>query len=119
MRSKSGSPVFLIVALMSFAAPAIAEKQEVFPPAGGLAPLTPARERSLGNADTFQECDACPEMAVVPSGSFMMGSPAREVRREFDEGPEHRVTFARPFAVGKFAVTFDEWDACVADGGCN
>ena len=29
------------------------------------------------------------------------------------------MTFARQFAVGKFAVTFDEWDACVADGGCN
>ena len=35
------------------------------------------------------------------------------------EGPQRRVTFARQFAVGKFAVTFDEWDACVADGGCN
>ena len=30
-----------------------------------------------------------------------------------------RVTIAEPFAVGKFAVTFDEWDACVADHGCN
>ena len=29
------------------------------------------------------------------------------------------MTFARPFAVGRFAVTFDEWDACAADGGCN
>ena len=29
------------------------------------------------------------------------------------------MTFARSFAVGKFAVTFEEWDACVADGGCN
>jgi formylglycine-generating enzyme required for sulfatase activity len=29
------------------------------------------------------------------------------------------VTLARPFAVGRFAVTFDEWDACAADGGCN
>jgi formylglycine-generating enzyme required for sulfatase activity len=28
------------------------------------------------------------------------------------------VTLARPFAVGKYAVTFDEWDACVAAGGC-
>jgi Sulfatase-modifying factor enzyme 1 len=33
--------------------------------------------------------------------------------------PPHRVTFARQFAVGRFAVTFDEWDACVAAGGCN
>ena len=34
-----------------------------------------------------------------------------------DEGPRRRVTFARQFAVGKFAVTFDEWGACVAEGG--
>ena len=32
--------------------------------------------------------------------------------------PQHKVTIARPFAVGKFEVTFAEWDACVADGGC-
>ena len=49
-----------------------------------------------------------------------MGSPASEPQKTLsDEGPQHRVTFARQFAVGKFAVTFDEWDACVADGGCN
>ena len=48
-----------------------------------------------------------------------MGSPASEKERNSDEGPQHRVTFARQFAVGKFAVTFDEWDACVGDGGCN
>ena len=35
------------------------------------------------------------------------------------EGPQRRVTVPRPFAVGRFAVTFAEWDACVADGGCN
>jgi formylglycine-generating enzyme required for sulfatase activity len=47
-----------------------------------------------------------------------MGSPANEAVREADEGPQHRVTIARPFAVGKFEVTFAEWDACVAAGGC-
>ena len=29
------------------------------------------------------------------------------------------MSFAKPFAVGRFAITFEEWDACVADGGCN
>jgi formylglycine-generating enzyme required for sulfatase activity len=48
-----------------------------------------------------------------------MGSPASEKNRSSEEGPQRRVTFARQFAVGRFAVTFDEWDACVADGGCN
>ena len=55
----------------------------------------------------------------MPAGSFTMGSPESEKERRSDEGPQRRVTFARQFAVGKFAVTFDEWDACVADGGCN
>src|SRR5262245_63132951 len=81
--------------------------------------LTAAEERALKPKDTCKECDACPEMVVVPAGSFTMGSPASEKDRYSDEGPQRRVTFARQFAVGKFAVTFDEWDACVADGGCN
>jgi formylglycine-generating enzyme required for sulfatase activity len=42
-----------------------------------------------------------------------------EVHRSIDEGPQHRVTFSHPFAVGRFSVTFDEWDSCVAGGGCN
>jgi formylglycine-generating enzyme required for sulfatase activity len=58
-------------------------------------------------------------MVVVPAGSFMMGSPQSEEGRGNDEGPQRKVTFANPFAVGRFAVTFDEWDACAADGGCN
>jgi formylglycine-generating enzyme required for sulfatase activity len=47
-----------------------------------------------------------------------MGSAEFEWGRDKDEGPQHRVTFSRAFAVGKFAVTFDEWDACVAGEGC-
>ena len=81
-------------------------------------PLTPERERVLQPKDTFKECAYCPEMAVMPSGSFMMGSPEQERERGGGEGPQHLVRFSRPFAVGRFAVTFDEWDACVADGGC-
>ena len=48
-----------------------------------------------------------------------MGSPESEPYLRGSEGPQHRVTFARQFAVGKFAVTFAEWEACVANGGCN
>ena len=59
------------------------------------------------------------ELVVVPAGSFTMGSPESELLRESNESPQHAVTFARQFAVGRFALTFDEWDACVADGGCN
>jgi formylglycine-generating enzyme required for sulfatase activity len=83
------------------------------------APLLPQIEQALKPKDTFTECADCPEMIVVPAGRFTMGSPAREPGRDTDEGPQHTVTLARQFAVATFALTFDEWDACVADGGCN
>ena len=82
-------------------------------------PLSLERERALKPKDSFKECDKCPEMIVVPAGSFTMGSPANESEREDHEGPQHRVTLARQFAVGQFELTFDEWDACAAAGGCN
>jgi formylglycine-generating enzyme required for sulfatase activity len=80
--------------------------------------LTDAQERALKPGDKFKECAACPEMVVVPSGSFMMGSPSDEPGRNNNEGPQHQVTFARQFAVGRFAVTFAEWDACRTDRAC-
>jgi formylglycine-generating enzyme required for sulfatase activity len=89
------------------------------PPVQSVVPLSPDREGALKPKDTFKECENCPEMVVVPAGRFMMGSPGTEAGRDNDEGPQHPVSFMKPFAVGKFAVTFDEWDACVADGGCN
>lgn len=58
-----------------------------------------------------------PEMVSVPAGSFLMGSPASEPEREDSEGPQHRVTL-RAFDLGKYELTFEEWDACFADGGC-
>ncbi|HTO61984.1 MAG TPA: SUMF1/EgtB/PvdO family nonheme iron enzyme [Bradyrhizobium sp.] len=81
--------------------------------------LDEAAEAALKPKATFRECDKCPEMVVVPPGSFMMGSPDNEAHREAVEGPQHRVSFEHRFAAGRFAVTFEEWDACVADGGCN
>lgn len=63
---------------------------------------------------TVRDCPSCPELVVVPAGSFMMGSN----KGKPDEKPVHKVTIAKPFAVGKFEVTFAEWDACVAAGGC-
>ena len=66
----------------------------------------------------FRDCLACPELVVVPAGSFLMGSPVSETRRDDDEGPQHRVTIPAPLAVGRYEVTFAEWDACVAAGGC-
>jgi formylglycine-generating enzyme required for sulfatase activity len=83
------------------------------------APLSDAQERALKPGDELKECRQCPSLVVVPAGTFMMGSPNGERWRDRAEGPQHKVAFARPFAVGRFAVTFEEWDACVTDGGCN
>ena len=76
-------------------------------------------ERALEPGKAFKECPTCPEMVVVPPGSYTMGSPKEEIGRFPDEGPQRNVTFSHRFAVGRFAVSFDEWDACLADKGCN
>ena len=78
-----------------------------------------ARAAAMRPGKVFRDCPECPEMVVVPAGSFMMGSPRSEEGRDGDEGSQHRVTIPEPFAVGKYEVTFAEWDACVAAGGCN
>ena len=78
---------------------------------------SPAPGRLLPG-QVFRDCDVCPEMVVVPPGSYMMGSPEDEVGRYFNEEPRHLVRIAHSFAVGVHEVTFIEWDACVAAGGC-
>ena len=73
--------------------------------------------RSSGSE--FRDCAvACPIMVMVPAGAFSMGSPRDEADRRADEGPQHRVAIAEPFAVSKYEVTFDQWDACVAAAAC-
>lgn len=81
--------------------------------------LAPAEERALKPLDIFKECGHCPEMVVVPAGELIMGSPMSKPDRSPEEQPQHTVVFAEPFAVGRFSVTFDEWDACVAARGCD
>ena len=55
---------------------------------------------------------------MLPAGAFMMGSPDKEAGRSTTEGPQREVTL-KPIAMGTHEVTFAEWDACLADGGCN
>ena len=70
--------------------------------------------------DVFRDCPNCPEVVVLPGGSFLMGAPPDAWFADaFEERPYHPVTIAEPFAVGRYEVTFDEWDACVAEGDCN
>jgi formylglycine-generating enzyme required for sulfatase activity len=81
--------------------------------------LTKTEESALKPQDVFKECTDCPEMMVIPAGSFVMGSPPGEAGRKPSEGPQHNVTIAAAFAVSKFELTFASWDSCVAHGDCD
>ena len=69
-----------------------------------------ARTRSL-------KAEAEPELVILPKGKFVMGSPHGEIGRSQHVVPQHMVHIDYEFAVGKFPVTFDQWDLCVKDGG--
>ena len=55
-------------------------------------------------------------MVVIPAGQYLMGSPPDEKYRGAED--QHPVVIGKPFAVAKYEITFDQWEACVKDGGC-
>lgn len=66
----------------------------------------------------FRDCPDCPELVEIPSGAFNRGSPSSEFGHRSSEGPITRVSIRRSFAIGRYPVTFREWDQCVAEGAC-
>lgn len=117
-----GAAVLAIAAAAFFLLPR--QPGEVTPPAAPSAPIEAAAAPEARDTPAsatqaiFRDCDECPEMARLAGGAFMMGSPANEPGRNGWEGPQHNVQVS-PFAIGLREVTFAEWDACVAAGGCN
>jgi formylglycine-generating enzyme required for sulfatase activity len=93
-------PALGLAALLGCALPGLAQAAE---------PLKPGK--------VFKDCKDCPEMVVLPTGAFTMGTPEDEVGREPDEGPMHPVTFAKPLAISRFQVLKGQWDAYLADTG--
>jgi formylglycine-generating enzyme required for sulfatase activity len=77
---------------------------------------SPTKPPAIASAlpSTIRDCPQCPELVLIPAGSFNMGST--EVFSF--EGPVHRVSIGKPFYIGRYEVTFEEWDACVNDRGC-
>ncbi len=74
---------------------------------------------------TFRDCSDCPELVLIPRGEFQMGSPAGGPKRPVDETPQHHVTIAKAFAIGKFKVTRGQYARFVSEthydatkGGC-
>ena len=83
----------------------------------GLAPFAPgSTEHEAGSA--FKDCENCPDMVSVPAGRFVMGAAKSEKGRQKSEEPQHQVAVPAPFAISKYEVTFDEWEACSLEGGC-
>jgi formylglycine-generating enzyme len=79
-----------------------------------------AQSTKIEPGTQFQDCDLCPEMVVLPSGTFVMGSTREETNRSGmpelyaeNERPMREVTFRKPFAIGKYEVTRDEYAAFV------
>lgn len=99
-------------------APSTPSKSQVRPqptpaPAPSQPQTQPSQTRTGTKAgDIFRDCPDCPELVVVPAGSFNMGSASEY------ENPVHRVTIGTSFAIGRREVTFDEWDRCVDAGRC-
>jgi formylglycine-generating enzyme required for sulfatase activity len=72
-----------------------------------------------GKTEYFKDCPTCPEMVVVPAGSFTMGSPESEPERDGwnkgTESPQHEVTIRKSLAVGRFAITRGEYATFVRE----
>ncbi len=92
------------------------------PAAAARSEPTPAARRSRQPGETIRDALSSggtgPEMVVIPAGSFRMGCVSGVGCYGDDEKPVHQVTIPAAFAVGKYEVTFAEWDACVSAGGC-
>ena len=84
--------------------------------AGGESPVseevscTPATASRTGFRDTLKDGGQGPEMVMVPTGCFRMGSPDTETGRDSDEGPVRTVTISKRIAIGKYEVTFADYD---------
>ncbi|MCG5495596.1 formylglycine-generating enzyme family protein [Ectothiorhodospira variabilis] len=68
-------------------------------------------EPAAADLETIRDCPQCPEMVVIPAGSFVMGSPESEHGRHEQEGPQTTITIASPFAIARTPVTQAQWSA--------
>jgi formylglycine-generating enzyme required for sulfatase activity len=111
----------IIAGLVAFINQDLLKEQYQWRVAMGASALTSEQERdkTAKPGSDFNECtNGCPTMIVIPGGRFTMGSPDTDEDRKKNEGPQHEVTFSKPFAVGKTDVTFAQWDMCAAARAC-
>ena len=99
---------------------AATEPQAVSLPVDAARSLSLPEECSLKPKQSFRECQNCPEMVVIPSGEFMMGSPADEISNGLaaaNEAPQHKVEVKQTIAIGRFEVTRDQFAAFITASG--
>ena len=89
-------------------------KAKVQPPPKPVTPAPRAPVITARNGGEIRDCQSCPALVALPTGSFTMGNNASDP----SERPAHQVTIGAPFAIGKFEVTVQQWNACVTANGC-
>jgi formylglycine-generating enzyme required for sulfatase activity len=99
--------------------PKAAQAPEAYDLAGRQEPTTapaapPAAPAAPAITLPIRDCPNCPELVLIPAGSMMMGSTDGFAF----ETPVHEVNIAKAFYIGRREITFDEWDACHSEGGC-
>ncbi len=87
------------------------------PPKSAPAPVV-APVASYRAGQVIKDCAECPDMVVIPAGSFTMGSPNNEENRSTIEGPQRTVTL-KTFAMGKTEVTQGQWKAIMGNNPSN
>ena len=67
---------------------------------------------------TFRDCDLCPELVSVASGQFLVGAGGQGIAQPSPSAKPQEVVVDKPFAIGRYEITFDDWERCVKDGVC-
>lgn len=80
--------------------------------------LSAENESDLGPLERFQECANCPQMTVLPIGSFRMGALPGEGESTGREYEDHLVTLGTTLAVSTTPITFEQFTACATNGDC-
>lgn len=90
-------------------------------PSGKYSPLAKAALEELRPSPgrTYQDCNVCPSMKTLDSGTAQLGASASEPGVKPNEQPKRPVIVSTPFSISLTEVTFAQWNACVTAGGCS
>lgn len=96
-------------------APATTAPTQASPsPAPASRPPTEKSTSAVSGVGELKDCPICPAMIELQRGSFVMGSNSDDP----SEKPSHQVSISQPFAIGRYEVTSEQWNACVDAAGC-